>query len=369
MESFKKHQHQKSLPQMKSIWLDEDQEAEKLYGLQAQQYMESDNEDDMEIKLLNSSKPVLSNKNNIELPPLVTSKVAQYAGSKKSKINSQKKSSKTSFLNLFKSKNETKSVKFKGISTPFGFQHISHAGGKPEEELSGQGKDLKITNPDKLSTKSEAKETEKTQTFRKVFVTESLPTSESRPLSVSSSVYSAGSSKKDRIMSMSTMATTILDRTPSFNRLGNATPKKPVVKHKHANSDASEVSVDFLRNYKFPTLLENEQMQTFESYSKALNLDSGLPTTQPVPPKSNLPQLHKNINHVRSNSTTTTNSSVGSRMRSNSLQQSFSTPELEEHLFASTPIKRISVDDILRYYHQPNGESVIQSPIADPGYF
>ena len=59
-----------NLPQMRSIWLDEDEEAEKLYGLQAQQFMGSDDEENLGITFINSDKPVLSNKKNIELPPL-----------------------------------------------------------------------------------------------------------------------------------------------------------------------------------------------------------------------------------------------------------------------------------------------------------
>lgn len=60
-----------NLPQMRSIWLDEDEEAEKLYGLQAQQFMGSDDEECLGITYINSDKPLLSNKKNIELPPLL----------------------------------------------------------------------------------------------------------------------------------------------------------------------------------------------------------------------------------------------------------------------------------------------------------
>ena len=49
---------------MKSIWLDEDQEVEKLYGgVRAQQFLGVDDDDeDMGIKVLNSDKPLLENK-------------------------------------------------------------------------------------------------------------------------------------------------------------------------------------------------------------------------------------------------------------------------------------------------------------------
>lgn len=62
---------QVNLPQMKSIWIDEDQEAEKLYGLQAQHLMDSDGEDHVDVVLINSNKPLLNNKEKIELPPLI----------------------------------------------------------------------------------------------------------------------------------------------------------------------------------------------------------------------------------------------------------------------------------------------------------
>lgn len=55
------------LPQIKSIWIDEDQEAEKLYGMAGQTLlldesdMESDNEE-FDVTVLNSDKPVLNHK-------------------------------------------------------------------------------------------------------------------------------------------------------------------------------------------------------------------------------------------------------------------------------------------------------------------
>lgn len=55
------------LPQMKSIWIDEDQEAEKLYSLQAQQLMGGD---EFNITMVNSDKPALNNKKQIDLRPL-----------------------------------------------------------------------------------------------------------------------------------------------------------------------------------------------------------------------------------------------------------------------------------------------------------
>lgn len=57
------------LPQIKSIWIDEDQEAEKLYGMAGQTLlldesdMESDNEE-FDVTVLNSDKPVLNHKKN-----------------------------------------------------------------------------------------------------------------------------------------------------------------------------------------------------------------------------------------------------------------------------------------------------------------
>ena len=59
-----------NLPRMKSIWLDEDQEIEKLYSIQAEQFMNSgDHVDAMNITLLNSDVPKLENTENILLLP------------------------------------------------------------------------------------------------------------------------------------------------------------------------------------------------------------------------------------------------------------------------------------------------------------
>lgn len=58
------------LPQIKSIWIDEDQEAEKLYGMAGQTLlldesdMESDNEE-FDVTVLNSDKPVLNHKKKL----------------------------------------------------------------------------------------------------------------------------------------------------------------------------------------------------------------------------------------------------------------------------------------------------------------
>ena len=401
------------LPQINSIWIDEDEETEKLYGLQAQLLRETglDGDDyNFDIQLVNSTKPALNNKRNIELPPLrpidnsqengsngsgdksteglslghsknksfdalfhhsnsvATTAAASssfsganYQGkggssnsgeswkpsrgntflSKKLLLNRRK------FLKLFKNKiqNEPKKAL---ISTPFDFHHISHAGNRlaNDNARDAQQSRSRVTSmhstPDSTvdTLGSRSSSTQQHPQLSKAFVTESLPEiyqshsrnvsfshpqqeqiqilmqNHARPHSVTSSTYSSVASS-DRVKSMSTVATTILEGTPTAskrlsygqsnrnsnnNNSGNSTqhynynrnrnqqqhrwdrikneverPERSGGGGKNYNyisnnsndddddddrrSNSTELSISFLEKYDFPTLLGEDQEQ------------------------------------------------------------------------------------------------------------
>lgn len=290
-----------NLPQMRSIWLDEDEEAEKLYGLQAQQFMGSDDEENLGITFINSDKPVLSNKKNIELPPLSpnshpschhrrsNSNSAKSKESSSSSSSANKTNHKKVFLklNLLKKKllGAQPDIRGKGISTPFDFQHISHA------DTRNGFQDEQLQEPSSLSTEikddyTSSSSKRDSKSLNKAFVTERIPAnresklisrshenktsrlSVARSISVTSSNYSKNTqgnnhSINGRVVSTSTMATSIFEYSP------NASPKQfknksHALGHRYTNStDSSESSLDFLKNYNFPTLLEDKPILDF----------------------------------------------------------------------------------------------------------
>lgn len=177
-------------------------------------------------------------------------------------------------------------IKAKGISTPFGFQHISHADTKDgfQEEPAQQQQPLPIAvEQDAASSPSN----KRSSALSKAFVTERIPAnrdsklnsrshdkktssrfSVARSISVTSSNYSKNTqgnshSINGRVVSTSTMATSLFEDSP------NASPKQFKIKshslgHKHTDStDSSESSLDFLKNYSFPTLLEDRPILDF----------------------------------------------------------------------------------------------------------
>ena len=391
------------LPQINSIWIDEDEETEKLYGLQAQLLRESglDGDDyNFDIQLVNSTKPALNNKRNIELPPLrpidngkdngsngsgdrsteglslghsknksfdalfhhsnsVTAASSSLSGdgyqhkggnngdswkpsrgntflSKKLLLNRRK------FLKLFKNKiqNEPKKAL---ISTPFDFHHISHAGNRLVNDnlKDTQQSRSRVTSMhsipestvDTLGSRSSS--SQQHPQLSKAFVTESLPEiyqshsrnvsfshaqqeqiqilmqNHTRPHSVTSSTYSSLASS-DRVKSMSTVATTILEGTPTAskrlsygqgnrnnNNNGNSTQhynynRNHNQQQEHGwdrakdemerrgrsegdgknyndgnddgddddrRSNSTELSISFLEKYNFPTFLGEDQQQ------------------------------------------------------------------------------------------------------------
>lgn len=361
---------------MKSIWIDEDQEAEKLYSLQAQQLLSSESDEELNITMINSDKPKLYNKNKINLRPLLNNSNSQLNNGKYQQ-SSQKKTlnSKKSFLNLFRN-NSDASKKNRSISAPFDFHHISHAGGKgdtdnksidiPSTKLRIVNKTPVINDLDRPistgdfeqenATNSNLQLSKDNISMNKAFVTEEPISTNGRPLSSSSSTYSSLHSRHERYMSLSTAATTFLERTPSFNKLKRGSvlmqnkqqqqQKHLFIKqHNHSSSTSSMGSIDFLKNYNFPTLMENEQIENFKPFPN-INSNSS---------SNNASKIYLNADNSHNNSKKLFNSNISissksNRSRSNSTTPSLSTPELEEFLFSDSN-EGISVDDILRYYN------------------
>lgn len=412
-----------NLPQMKSIWLDEDQEAEKLYGLQAQRLMDSssDEEEIPDIQLVHSDKPMLNNKQNIELPGLRSKSPSRFRSAYTSKKNNKKNKF---FKKLFgssrdtvdDSKRDASSIKMT-ISTPYGFQHISHAGTTPEEEVEQPVEedvlpplvscDPGVTKPKPLSS---------------IFVTQSIPHDNistnngsfhhmsrrsSKRISLTSSVYSSatGSSnaQNDRIMSSSTMATTILDRafTPqgksgaysrsrsssmhSFERRPSGRPVSHIgsnnlASHSRSGSVSTNEEIQFLKDYSFPTLLEEDNVDNTlqDPEDRSLSAPVGRVPAIPDAHRSNVLSFldtpkqfvgtHTPSHSISSGIVDTPASDI-KRRNSMPLPQNMSTPELEKMLFKdSTPksSKRVSLDDVIKYYDLSSSATECPSTFASP---
>lgn len=136
----------RNLPQINSIWIDEDQDCEKLYGLQREIYMSDENEE-LRIMMLNSAIPILPHRNNIDLPLVLGSEpltpetehsfspIRQRSESPCQMTPKKSGRFKESLINsrlyrLIKDTRDsklTRSRSLNSISSPFDFQHISHA--------------------------------------------------------------------------------------------------------------------------------------------------------------------------------------------------------------------------------------------------
>ncbi|CCD24485.1 Gic1p NDAI_0D01710 [Naumovozyma dairenensis CBS 421] len=359
--------NQMELPQMKSIWLDEDEEVEKLYGgLQAQKFLADENdEDNLDIMVLNSDKPVLDNKRfkNIPINPQfnITNTITTTSTSSG---NSKKKQKKKLFQLFGKSNNNNtqsnNTISLKSISSPFAFQHISHAGEKSET------KNLRSKSNTSNNNMTIQEEPQQVQIHNLPIFQQNL-TVPPRPISTStattsSSMYSNNTIATGRILSMSTMATTFLEKTPSSNKLNhysqqlNNMPMDPN-HHSRNKSDTSDMSIDFLKNYSFPTLLEDKPIVNFE------------PSKEELEDRTNNNNNKNNNNNIAPNSSLNRKSATMKNIRiSSSPHLLVSTPELEDKLFTESDIRsiknhnrRISVDDILRYYNQSGSDA--SSPI------
>lgn len=301
---------QKALPKMDSIWLDEDPE-EKLYNIQAQVLMDSDgNEDELQnIMFLNSKKPLLNNKKNIELPPLTEDKNQRY-GEKFSKngLSAQKRASRRSILKLFTQDKDRRPL---SISTPYNFQHISHANGF---SAAVETRELEREQLQKdLSKRTSLSPTLKEQVLRTPPRLTSKPQFTASPSSRSSSTkYSTSPSGSSGVMSASLMGTS-LDET-SIEEL--------MEEHFH---DADSISLKDLQNYNFPSLMNS----TLEPEK--------LPTLDVKP-------LHS--------------SKVANKSQPPSLLDLGS-------VISDAPEKRISVQDILRFYAGSTKSSLVSNQTLD----
>lgn len=328
-----------NLPQMRSIWLDEDEEAEKLYGLQAQQFMAPDDDENLAIMMVNSDKPLLSNKQNIDLPPLGKKSRTPKLLPTAPVVSSQKKKpkKKKGLFSLFKSKDRQVVKSLGHISTPFGFQHISHADvragfesdeekheNEPEEEAESELPSRPLSRafvtlsiPADVSANTE----ERQRVSSRMSVQASISTS-------ASSRYSRVSNSAGRIVSSSTMATSVMSEASSPNRIALlSNMDRLCVKNKQNRaSEDSEASIGFLKEYDFPTLLENSTVEEQDTLARS---DSKKGSPARLSKVSSEPQL-------------------------------FGTPQMENRWFGEdTPASRKSLDDVLLCYHQP---SITSSP-------
>ncbi|GAV53312.1 hypothetical protein ZYGR_0AI05960 [Zygosaccharomyces rouxii] len=357
------------LPQMKSIWLDEDEEAEKLYGLQAQQFMGPDDEDALSIRMVNSDKPLLSNKKKIDLGPLAKNKFRMAcspvskgfingsgkSGNHNSSSNNSQRS-KGGFFSLFKGK-EASNAKNRKISTPFQFQHISHADAKTGFESEDENDEEPVNPEDELlhPVCSEGCEQDHYDSRRAVIPegnvlnrrASSARVSYNGSISTSSSRISRFSTgAANRVVSTSTMATSIQNdhsRIASLNNLG-----KNYMRHRHTGSnggnsiDNHEGTLDFLKNYNFPSELDSNVLFNF--------------TPEMRPHKISTPIIEAESCYSQEAPSTTGLKNLPARLsRHKSDPNLLSTPQMESKWFdEGTPATRRSLDDLLRYYQEPS---------------
>ncbi|SCU99959.1 LAME_0G06634g1_1 [Lachancea meyersii CBS 8951] len=344
---------QMNLPQMRSIWIDEDQEAEKLYGLQVQHLMDSDGEDQVDMMLINSDRPVLNNKERIELPPLMPAAYKPsrarkpLQGVSESATSNSSKAKKTTgrLLRFFKGREPRSGTPNTKISVPFNFQHISHADLKNVFE----GDELPYEAPISPIALNKAFVTESSEPLPSALGGKksysSKPSSLRRASSNSSSQYSNTTA---RIVSTSTMATSLNDDSyRSLKKLNQL--EKVHLRHKYNKSDASSVSVEFLKNYSFPTVLEDVSLveiktpemanDQYDKFTWESPEDSGALLETMLQTKSPMP-------------------SGAGHPRRKSDSQLLVSPVCEQNgSFLDTPKTRRSVDDVLLCYHQPSETS------------
>lgn len=350
------------LPQMKSIWLDEDQEAEKLY---AQQFMGSDEEESVAIKVVNSNKPVLKNKKKIDLPPLSKHSMGKASDISSAVGLSKKSKKKKGFLAFWKGKDHAKPQQ---ISTPFAFQHISHA--NTTDGFESESEDMQSSEPKSKAISA------KQGPLHQAFVTQSIPTggkdsskignrkrasmisrrSLSGSISTASSSYSRSSA--GRIVSSSTMATSIHHDSPSPSRLPllNAMEKCYFKGKSARDSKDSDISLEFLKNYDFPTLLEAKSA-----------IDLCKITKQDITPIIEIASFDDNVIQNDDFDLGSINS-LPIINKTSSDSKLLKSPEIENEWFDdTTTTTRRSVDDILLCYHIPSDAgSFIQTPFSSP---
>ncbi|AMD19230.1 HBR329Cp [Eremothecium sinecaudum] len=334
------HRQYNNLPQIKSIWIDEDEEAEKLYGLHAQQIMDSDGEEQLEVITLNSEKPILENKRNIELPPLPPS--AYEVRKTKSSMNLMRR--KVKWSKIFRSKGPRESARPESmqlsISVPYGFQHISHANGRgmfgPEDD------DEELEKTSGRSIKSE-------RHFSRAFVTDALPnssaidagqTQRTSTMSTNSGLSSVRVSRSStsmsttRVLSTATMATSVLLDVPPAHS-----------SEKKHTATQNEASIEYIKHYRCPVVPEET------SPDRTPPLEGSSHSMVEWPPSLHLPQQ---IDPKQS-------PAVTSLRRSSSLLTPI-VPVRSAFEETETPKGRRSLDEILRFYQQSESESLLSPP-------
>lgn len=360
---------------MRSIWLDEDQDAEKLY---AQQFMGSDEEDSVAIKMVNSDKPLLNNKKRIELPPLSKNSMMKCFETSPS-VTPMKKKKRKGLLGFFKGK---EIVQAKRISTPFAFQHISHANTKAgfeSDQDDGEKEDNSPTVPIETSDKQGP--------LHKAFVTQSIPEEykdtnkisdrkrasmiSRRSLSGSISTHSSNNSRSSagRIVSSSTMATSIhheSSSSPSRLTLLNIMEKSNGKFNATTSDKESNVSLDFLKNYNFPTLLDPKTANQGPHDSNS-NITPIIEVAVSEMNSIKIDDLNNDDDGDSDEEEEDLRSihSLPVVNKTNSYLKSSRTPDIENEWFGENTRK--SVDDILLCYHTPSESgSFVQSPFTSP---
>lgn len=326
------------VPLMKSIWLDEDDETEKLYGPLGESWLDNSSDTDNEelgVKLIKSNKPVLNNKKNIELrkpnckPRDAKVKTSQSYSATNTKDSKKKK---PSVFNLFR---VNLSRKPKTISSPFDFQHISHADAKNSDkhdtDINTQDCKQSIKTNNEIVTGLIPASKVNTMPITSYNTTSAISNTPITPIKgrqseifklnhsvsrstsrASSNLSQNGFSRRRNITSTSTMATSVLETPLQLTKQNQLSPLqdfqeeitndssiydqynllKPSLAYDISPERFSALSDDsmnnFLKDYDFPTLLEDEQ-----SFVVIDNLNSQL-----VFEKSEF--LDHNVNKARS---------------------------------------------------------------------
>lgn len=311
--------------------------------------MDSDEDNEIGVVVINSDKPILSNRKNIDLPPLPPN-----AYKESSMKQTSKKKKRNGLLKLFQSKsNKEETVKFK-ISVPYGFNHISHADSRAGFDVlpTTSSASAHLQDIPEMSEYQNQRNSGASAPMVKAFVTDAIPQTQQDHISRSSSAKrsSIGSStySSTRVTSTSTMATSLLNDS-SVRSLSKLTSlEKSHLKHKYSKSDASEINVEFLRNYQFPTLLEEQSLVQVTTP----DLQTGkIDKFQWETPDNSIDLLETmlldNVKSLPRKSTTPKNSH-----KRNS--DSMLTPILKPSEYLDTPRTRRSVDDVLLCYLQPS---------------
>lgn len=233
-----------------SIWV-EDEQSSKFHL------------NDPNLKILNSQVPLLSSKETIELPPLPPS---SFFTSLKNEENTSKGSIRQFFKKLGNSNdaNPKKKTIRKKISTPFGFNHISHIDNQAQENQVITVQQLSHTpTPSTSTTPTTSTNSKRGSHSAKAFCTSpQIPGFIPRSISNATTLSSTSSTQLfTRSGSISTMATTI-----SSNKSHSKKSSTQIQGHNHQDSSSSiedlkkleknqiskQCNVNYTSNYTFP---------------------------------------------------------------------------------------------------------------------